>query len=78
MKDRRVLLFLVTLAAFMVWMGALIYLFLVLKIADQLDKLQIAATFLGVGAVSQFFMLLLKDSWQFFFRKFGPAPPPTK
>lgn len=74
-KDRRVLLFLVMLVIFVGWLGAIVF-WVFPYIADRIgsaDPMMALVTGLGVGGVTQFFMLVLKDGWQFFFRKSGPS-----
>lgn len=67
----------VLLGLFAGWL-ALIFLYLLPKVIAQPDiinPMMALLAGLGLGAVSQFFMLLLKDGWQFFFRK---KPPEKK
>jgi hypothetical protein len=52
----------------------------VLKDPAKIDPMMTLLAGLGIGGISQFFMLLLKDGWQFFFRKKKPTetPKPTQ
>ena len=70
-------LFYALLGVFAGWL-AIIFLYLLPKVVEKPDIINPMMALLGglgVGAVSQFFMLLLKDGWQFFFRK---KPPTTE
>jgi H+/Cl- antiporter ClcA len=70
-------LFFALLGVFAGWL-TVIFLYLLPKVIAQpaiIDPMMGLLAGLGLGAVSQFFMLLLKDGWQFFFRK---KPPEKK
>ena len=76
MKDRRVLLLSVMLFSFMVWLSALFVLFIIaLKYIDNLNPVLTLLAGLGVGSITQFFILMLTNAWQFFFRKAGKTQP---
>jgi hypothetical protein len=73
----QVKLFYALLTVFAVWL-AVIFVYLLPKVVEKpdiIDPMMALLAGLGVGGVSQFFMLLLKDGWQFFFRK---KPPEKK
>ena len=62
------------LSAFIIWL-VVIFLYLLPKALEKpenINPMMALIAGLGVGGVSQFFMLLLKDGWQFFFRKRPP------
>ena len=68
-------LLLCLLGVFVAWL-ALIFVYLLPKVLEEptlVDPMMALLTGLGLGAVSQFFMLLLKDGWQYFFRKKPPV-----
>jgi len=68
-------LFYALLGVFAGWLGV-IFIYLLPKVIEKptiIDPMMALIAGLGVGGVSQFFMLLLKDGWQFFMRK----KPPT-
>ena len=70
-------LFYALLGVFVVWL-VIIFIYLLPKVIEKptiIDPMMALLAGLGVGGVSQFFMLLLKDGWQFFFRK---KPPEKK
>lgn len=70
-------LFYALLSAFIAWL-AFIFAYLLPKVLAQptlIDPVMGLLTGLGLGAITQFFMLLLKDGWQYFFRK---KPPQEK
>ena len=70
-------LFCALLGVFVVWL-VIIFIYLLPKVIEKptiIDPMMALLAGLGVGGVSQFFMLLLKDGWQFFFRK---KPPEKK
>ena len=70
-------LFCALLGVFVVWL-IIIFIYLLPKVIEKptiIDPMMALLAGLGVGGVSQFFMLLLKDGWQFFFRK---KPPEKK
>lgn len=72
--DRRFALYLVMLAVFAAWV-AVIFVWLlpmVLENPDTIDPMLTLIAGLGVGGITQFFILVLKDGWQFWFRKRGP------
>jgi H+/Cl- antiporter ClcA len=72
-------LFYALLGTFAAWL-AIIFVYLMPKVLqkpDVIDPMMALLAGLGVGGVSQFFMLLLKDGWQFFFRKKPPTTPTT-
>jgi hypothetical protein len=46
-----------------------------MKDPSKIDPMMSLLAGLGIGGISQFFMLLLKDGWQFFFRKKAPLEP---
>ncbi len=72
--DNRLLLLLVMLAIFCGWL-ALVAFWYVPQMAQWLTSGQSIDTFLavisalGVGGVTQFFIVLITISWQFYFRK---------
>ena len=76
-KDKRFALFLIMLVAFVAWIGVIFVWLLpiVLENPDTLDPMLTLIAGLGVGGISQFFILVLKDGWQFYYRKKGTAPP---
>ena len=69
--DTRLLLFLVMLVVFVAWIGVIFVWLLpiVLENPDTIDPMLTLIAGLGVGGISQFFILVLKDGWQFYFRK---------
>jgi len=70
-------LFCALLGTFAAWL-AVIFVYLLPKVVEKPDiinPMMALLSGLGIGAVSQFFMLLLKDGWQFFFRKKPPTTP---
>jgi len=69
--DKRQILFLVMLGVFVAWLGVIFGWLLptALKKPENIEPMLVLVTGLGVGGVTQFFILLLKDGWQFFFRK---------
>jgi len=72
-------LFCYLLGVFLVWL-VIIFIYLLPKVIEKptiIDPMMALLAGLGVGGVSQFFMLLLKDGWQFFFRKAPPTTPPA-
>lgn len=74
-RDRRVLLFLVMLALFAAWLGVIAFWVFPYVARDlaKIDPMMALVAGLGIGGVTQFFVLVLKDGWQFFFRKSGPG-----
>lgn len=68
---RRFILFLTVLGCFMVWLGILI--FYLPGIASDPDAVDVCTSF-GMGGVTVFFTMLLKDAWQFYWRKSGKEP----
>ncbi len=71
--DKRPILFLVMLGVFVAWLGVIFGWLLptALKKPESIEPMLTLVTGLGVGSVTQFFILLLKDGWQFWFRKKG-------
>jgi len=72
-------LFFTLLGVFAGWL-IIIFVYLLPKAIEKpdiIDPMMALITGLGVGGVSQFFMLLLKDGWQFFMRKKPPTIPST-
>lgn len=69
--DTRLVLYIVMLAVFVAWLGVIFTLLLpvALQNPDTVDPMLTLLAGLGVGGISQFFILLLKDGWQFYFRK---------
>lgn len=69
--DKRFILFIVMLAVFVAWIGVVFVWLLpiVLENPDTIDPMLTLIAGLGVGGISQFFILVLKDGWQFYFRK---------
>lgn len=69
--DKRFALFLVMLFVFVAWIGIIFVWLLpiVLENPDTIDPMLTLTAGLGVGGISQFFILVLKDGWQFYFRK---------
>jgi len=69
--DKRHVLFLAMLGVFVAWLGIIFgwLLPLALKTPENIEPMLLLVTGLGVGGVTQFFILLLKDGWQFYFRK---------
>jgi H+/Cl- antiporter ClcA len=65
------ILFVLMLASFLAFiaMGVFYLMPKVLENPTSIDPMMALLTGLGFGAVAQFYMLLLKDAWQFFFRK---------
>lgn len=78
MKDRRVTLFLVMLGVFMAWLSGVMLVFWKVFNSDKLEDGQKLIVALGIGGITQFFILALTLGWQFFFRKQGPPPTPPK
>ena len=72
--DKKMRLYYVMLACFMLWLGGIsIFIWYVLQDSSRLDPALALTTGLGIGAVTAFFMLQLKDGWQYYFRKKGPT-----
>lgn len=73
--DKRHILFLTMLGVFVAWLGVIFGWLLptALKKPETIEPMLALVTGLGVGSVTQFFILLLKDGWQFFFRKKEPS-----
>jgi len=69
--DKRHILFLAMLGVFVAWLGIIFgwLLPMALKTPENIEPMLLLVTGLGVGGVTQFFILLLKDGWQFYFRK---------
>jgi len=69
--DKRHVLFLAMLGVFVAWLGVIFGWLLptALKTPENIEPMLLLVTGLGVGGVTQFFILLLKDGWQFYFRK---------
>ena len=69
--DARHYLFLAMLVVFVAWLGVIFGWLLptALKKPETIEPMMALVTGLGVGGITQFFILLLKDAWQFFFRK---------
>lgn len=72
-KDRRVLLFLSMLILFALWLGSLIFWVFPHALANlkDLDPMMGLITGLGIGGVTNFFIMVLTLGWQFFYRKAG-------
>lgn len=72
MKDRRVLLYLSMLAVFVIWLGILVYMvFFLQEHLDDINPMMTLLAGLGIGSITQFFILVLTLGWQFFYRKSG-------
>ena len=72
MKER---LFYALLGVFVLWLAVL--LFLVMRVIANpavLDPMMTMVAGLSVGAVTEFFIVALTLSWQYFYRKKSPAP----
>lgn len=65
----RFILFLSVLGSFLAWIAVVIA--LLPDLCEEPTTLDIVTAF-GLGGVTTFFMLLLKDAWQFYWRKAGP------
>ena len=74
MKDRRVTLFLVMLGVFLAWLSGVMIIFWKVFESNNLESGEKLIVALGIGGITQFFMLALTLGWQFFFRKQGPTP----
>lgn len=71
-KDPRFQLFISMLAAFLLWLVAIMVIFFQALKPEDLNPVIALVAGLGIGGVTQAFILMLKDAWQFFFRKAGP------
>ncbi|MBA7683355.1 hypothetical protein ES703_91719 [subsurface metagenome] len=78
--DKRFALFLVMLFVFVAWIGVIFVWLLpiVLEDPDTIDPMLTLTAGLGVGGISQFFILVLKDGWQFYFRKKPQVEQPSE
>lgn len=72
---RRFVLFITMLGCFMAWLAVLV--FAIPKMLADPSAIDILMSF-GLGTVTGFFILVLKDGWQFYFRTTGPPDEEQK
>lgn len=74
-------LFYVLLSVFVLWLAMFVALiWMVLQDTSKVDPILTLVTGLGLGLVTEFFLMALTLSWQFFFRKketSNPLPSPS-
>ncbi len=68
----RFILYLIMLSCFMAWLATLVLVVPTLMADPKAVDVLMA---FGMGTVTGFFILVLKDGWQFYFRKKGTTPP---
>ena len=83
MSERsRLVLFLVFLGSFVFWLAALIFYVFPMLVggikAGTLDVLMGIVAGLGVGSITQFFIMALTLAWQFYWRKAQEEKPNWK
>lgn len=76
--DNRFVLLLVMLAIFSSWLALIAFWFVPMITAEQLDPMMSLIAGLGIGGVTNSFIVLLTLSWQFYFRKKEESEIPPK